>query len=1572
MDHPEIVSEKTDRSAAVYLGMRVNLIGENGHLDAMLLPQAAEGRYSLSQSDSGFLSVEAMHGQWYLCCDSATCFVGSLSADCRRTPLILRQMYFLRNSGRQYILYAESVTKESCVFHNYRAHPGAAIRFGRDNTNDVISASNFVSHHHAVFHLTESGWEVQDQNSSNGVYVNHFRIAGAVRLKLGDVVYLMGPRVIVGTNFLSICSGDTPMYVNPSVLPPLEPARGNVGVSSGTGRGGLFNRGPRSRYPMEWRPITVDAPPMPMSSDRMPLILRMGSSAVMGGRSIMMGSYSMALTSLVFPFLTQRYTEKERKEYEARRLQKYGEYLEDKKQEIEKECKREYQVLNANYPSLSSVLGYFDNGASRLWERRNIDDDFLNLRVGSGTVPMRAELEYPKERFEMEQDTLEAQMYSLVEQKYMIPKAPVMLSLMKDYVCGVVGDRPYVIAFVRALAAQLMMTHSYDEVKCVFLLEPEELSAFQAVRYLPHVWNNERSIRLLATSQPGASAIGEYLRREMEGALGSKADIAKYRRTHPHYVVFALSRSLYDTLEVLKDVLVRDQNIGLSVVAAFEQQPKESTRIFRMNRTGIHLSYDLLHPDLEPQQFELDAYGEEHYRSSMKKLANTSLMTIAGSFNLPKTFTFLEMFGAGKVEHLNLLKRWADSDPTRSLAAPVGIGTDGELFILDLHEKRQGPHGLVAGMTGSGKSEFIITYILSMAVNFSPDEVAFLLIDYKGGGLAGAFEDPERHIHLPHLVGTITNLDGPAISRSMISIESELQRRQRIFNEAKTRCNEGTLDIYDYQRLYRAHRVDEPLPHLFIISDEFAELKSQQPEFMDKLISTARIGRSLGVHLILATQKPSGVVNDQIWSNTKFRVCLRVQDTGDSNDMLKRPDAASLKDTGRFYLQVGYNEYFALGQSAWCGADYIPQDEVVQQKDESVQVIDDTAQTLLVAKPIKQKKKGVSKQIVAIVQYLSDLAKRENILPRTLLPPPLPTVLTLEKLKEHFSEGTPDKISALVGMIDDPAQQQQYPLELDLESTHNVLLVGESGCGKTTFVQTMLLNLAQRYTPEQVSFYILDFSSKLLTMFRKLPHCGAVLTDEDESSIDRLFEMITDETKRRQKLFAQAEVNSYEAYCKIEQIPLWVVVIDGIVNFTSIKKGNFYYSTIHDFMRDGAPYGIKFVLAGGHYNEFSMRVRQEASEHIGMNQKDKYGYFDIMGCKTEYLPPCLPGRGLCMREDHPLEFQGAVFSDSTDQQQAAQQLRQELERLAAQDAGCTFAKRLPMVEEGQSYEEFCKKFAPMRIPLGYNLSDAKPVALPLRQTFSLTVYNGNPVGTEHIMRTLLQAYCNEHMELYIVRRNFNSIYADGSELLTHLQERTKVTLFAQDKEDGLQDLFERLIDAMGERGQLVNEFIEQNGLPKGDPQNPLRAFEYVHAHSTPLMVIFESYYEFAKALYDGQTLVFGELFRAQNNATSSKKNNGFGYNIYYTACFGPGEYTLTAAQTPMADCFNPQKFTLMFGGQLDKCGAVPLPRDYLAVNEPDENYNHCVMYYQNRLAGLSMPCGELIHADPDPDEMPII
>ena len=216
------------------------------------------------------------------------------------------------------------------------------------------------------------------------------------------------------------------------------------------------------------------------------------------------------------------------------------------------------------------------------------------------------------------------------------------------------------------------------------------------------------------------------------------------------------------------------------------------------------------------------------------------------------------MYGVNKVEELQLLQRWQENETYQTMAVPLGVRGRDDLLYLNLHEKAHGPHGLIAGTTGSGKSELVQSYILSLAVNYHPYEVAFLLIDYKGGGMAHLFSN------LPHLVGTITNLDANQANRALVSIKAELKKRQRVFLE------NNVNHINQYTKLFKQGKVTEPLPHLFIISDEFAELKAEQPDFMDELVSTARIGRSLGIHLILATQKPSGVVNDQIWSNSKF------------------------------------------------------------------------------------------------------------------------------------------------------------------------------------------------------------------------------------------------------------------------------------------------------------------------------------------------------------------------------------------------------------------------------------------------------------------------------------------------------------------------------------------------------------------------------------------------------------------------------------------------------------------------------------------------------------------------------
>ena len=1538
------------------IGVELVMMSETGTMQSLWLPGHPEGKYTFQpgedQEDCSFVYIEAIDGRWFLCCNRPARLLDPSGGSCSRMELVSQCIFTAECGGQSYILYAEAENESSNIYHNYYIEEHLDIQIGRTPVNDICYPNRLVSRNHAVLRREGDRWTIRDLNSTNGVFVNGRRIREAC-LRVGDQVYIMGLRMIVGIGFLSMNDGNDRITINSGRVRLIAPGE-QISTMTPPGRSAaadsLFNRLPRKRLALPTEPIVIDGPPMSMNGNQIPMMLRMGSSMVMGGSALLAGNITMVLSSLVFPFLNQRYSEKDRKEYEERRVAKYTEYLDGKKREIHSEQQKEQQILNQNYPVLGEIL-QFPGSGERLWERRRTDDDFLSVRLGTGRRPLLIDLEYPPRRFDLNEDKLELAVQEMASKPVTIDQVPIMTSLVEDFVCGVLGNRGQALAFVRQLVMQLSILHSYDEVKLVFLLEPEELKILEFIKFLPHLWDDQKAFRFLATSAAEAYQISEYIKRELGDDLEKPPALKDILKHRPYYVVFALSKRIFDSMEVLKDILQEEQNCGVSVLAVFDDLPKECSKVFRLNLSGEHAVTHLREMEKADVVFRMDAFDARTADLSMKQLANINLKMVSQAYSLPKMITFLEMFGVGRVEHLNPLKRWTDNNPVKTLAAPVGVATDGQIFTLDLHEKFQGPHGLVAGMTGSGKSEFIVTYILSMAVNYHPDEVAFVLIDYKGGGLTGAFEDKARGIHLPHLVGTITNLDGSAIQRSLMSIQSELMRRQALFNEAKSATGEGTMDIYSYQKLRRNGKVSEPLPHLFIISDEFAELKKQQPEFMDQLISAARIGRSLGVHLILATQKPAGVVNDQIWSNTKFRVCLRVQDRTDSMDMLKRPEAAELKDTGRFYLQVGYNEFFALGQSAWCGAAYEPQDQVVVQKDNSVQFIDTVGQNVLQVKPKVEKTDSGSKQIVAIVRYLSELANREHIVPRQLWKEPLPPVISLQKLLEENRQARPESVRALLGMVDDPEKQTQFPLLLDLQGCQNLLIIGESGSGKSTLLQSMLYSLAQWYSPEEVIFYILDFSSHVLNVFGALPHCGATLDENDTDAIARFFKMLRETITERKKKFAEAQVSSFEAYRDVGVMPLMLVVIDNFAGLVATEQGNTYFNTLHEFMRDGVSYGIKIVASGSHLNEFSTRTRQEAGSRITLQLKDKFAYGDVLNARCNYTPPEVKGRGICSLDGRLLEYHTAMYVGGQTERERIRLLRSDVQALAGRYAGCQPAPRLPVFSETETYEEFCRSFGSERIPLGYAVKDFKRIALPFKQMYSLSLYFGNPVGVAPVLRNLLYAADANDMEVLLLKKTLGSRF-EGPDAIPVSRN---VTLMSCTEADSV-TLWNRLAQEIGTRKVHRNAYCEAHGLQPTDADAMQQASRYIRRHTRPLLVLFESFHDFCKNADDSCLKILPTIFQ-----------QGAGYNYYFAACFYPDDAAKLSSEALMS-AYNPEKMLLLFGGQFHRQGLDLLPAPYSGIRKVSATYNTCLMKYKGAYNQFRMPCGPLEETEFDADD----
>lgn len=1381
--------------------MNVTLVG-TGRINSITLPQKVSGQYWL-YSPSGadmekLIGIEGIRDEWILKSNSDVRILAPSGNTVKSIQLEELRIYVLQErGGEQMFVFTEPITEDRQRFRKYLVRGDMDLTIGRNGDNDIVFRNEFISSKHVTLSCHSGQWQIRDEGSTNGTFVNDIR-TGQATLSVGDVVFMMGLKVIIGKNFIALNNPDGQVSVQTSKLQDYVKqtvtASGDEDEDYDQPGMAYFYRSPRFKRDIETATFKIDPPPQSPLTEETPWILVMGSSMAMGAMSVVtlasaiassnfmsmaMGG-SMLLGTMLLPSITRAYEKKRKVKKEAFRQKKYREYLASVMVKINEECQLQTEILHENIVTLQECEGRINHVGRNLWERGIGQDDTLRLRVGYGEGELDAEFSYSERKFSLHDDNLQEELYNLCESPKILKDIPITYSLFEDFISGVIGKRDGCVEFAKGLMIQIAALYSYDEVKLVVLYDEKEESQFHFVKWLPHVWTDDSKFRFIATNANEAKEVSAYLEKVIEARCAISE--SEMEDVSPCYVIFSMSRGLAAKAEMVKKILAEKKNIHFSMVTFYDELrylPKECTMVVELDGEAGRL-FDKNDMSGTSVSFQPDLRLSQDPMELGVKLSNIRLDNAAGGFALPHMITFLELFGVGKVEHLNALTRWKKNDPTKSLEAPVGVDTLGEIFKLDLHEKFHGPHGLVAGMTGSGKSEFIIAYILSLAVNYHPEEVAFVLIDYKGGGMAKSFE------HLPHTAGIITNLDGSAIKRSLVSIESELKRRQSVFAEASRQVGESNIDIYKYQKLYREGTVAEPLPHLFIISDEFAELKTQQPDFMTQLVSAARIGRSLGIHLILATQKPSGVVDDQIWSNSKFRVCLKVQERADSMDMLKRPDAAELTDTGRFYLQVGYNELFELGQSAWAGAPYYPSDNVIVDKDNSVVVVDRNGHPLKQAKPELNQAlySNAGKQLDAITDYLEEIAREEGIRIRPLWLEPIPAVILLDQAREKYREsGTkPFVLNPVIGEYDDPARQQQHLLRMPLSEEGNAVVYGVAGSGKTSFLNAMIWSLIHEHTPEEVSLYLLDFASETLRAFAGAPHVGEVLLSYETEKISNLFKMLRGEAERRRKLFADYG-GDYVSYIRDsgQALPSLVIVINNFAAFTENFEEK--EEAVSFLSREGMKYGMYFVLTSIGTGGVRFRLLQNFKQMYVLQLNDESDYSMAIG-KTEGLFPAkCKGRGLLRRDDL-YEFQVAMLTEDA---VPFSMIRKECERLRqAWDGEC--AAKVPILPEHVDAEflsAYWNESRALHIPIGVEKNSLHTHCYPFGGNYITMVMS---VGNEYqdFLAAFMDFVCGKHVFKTMIfdvpdsvgqERKPETTYVTGAECVAGIEELYDTVLY---------------------------------------------------------------------------------------------------------------------------------------------------------------------------------------------------
>ena len=1315
-----------------------------------LLPAVDNKRIQMDISDvcSGcVLLLEVFDGKWRIL-STEHLFVEGGDNRLEYADLFEGAVIKLLFDKIEFAVLVKGTSPEKNNFKKYSISEKNIISIGRAEDNNIIISDQYVGSHHCTISVGEQ-CTITD-NSKNGTFINGKRISGTALVNIFDTVYITGHKIIYLGKAIAICDND--ITVN---LPDIDMSEmTNTELCEDHS---FLSRAPRRMEPLDTETVEIDDPPAKQKIRRQPLIFIIGPSVTMplpilvsvivnitvnsqASRSGLMylgTALSVLLSAAIgtgWALAHQKYDQKMLAEDEKERTESYNLYIKKNRELLEEKQAKNKSILEHSYLSTEKLSDAAKNSRELIWNRNIYQNDFLTIRLGTGKVKFPAEIVVSKKRFSLNNDELESYPSKLRDEYETIKSSVSTINVLNHKIIGLVGEDSTLPLIVNNMVCQIALLHCYTDVKIGFFCEDTDRTKYLWTKWLPHSFMQGKELRISGFDDQSRESmvhtVISELRKRSEAADENKKNVIL-----PHIVIFCTSADLVRN-SALAGYMSSPEYLGITFVLIYgniNSLPNECRAIIEYSKD--YKGFYLLDENItEENRISFDLISAENAENAARTISGYYVDEISTG-SIPSTVDFFEMLKIGDIEQWDIIKHYKSSHSYEGLKSFIGLGLGGKPVYLDIHDKKDGPHGLVAGTTGSGKSETLQTFILSLAMNYAPEDVAFVLIDYKGGGMANVFAG------MPHVAGMITNLsdensgelDRSATRRACSSLRSEIKRRQGIFNQYKIN------HIDSYARLHDEGVAPAPMPHLIIISDEFAELKKEQPEFIRELISVARVGRSLGIHLILATQKPSGVVDDEIWSNSRFRVCLRVQDKQDSTGMLKRPDAAYITEAGRAFLQIGNDEIFEEFQSGYSGGEYVPKDKVVSASDSEAVMIRYDGSAAVIRTRHKKSSDSLT-ELAAAVKYISAEAIKNGIgASDALWLPPLGKQIFLEELSDNMIY---DGITAFYGMADNYEQQTQYPCCIDLSKCSNLKICGTTGSGKTTLLQTILCSVLRRYSPEQFNFYVMDFSSRTFKMFRKLPHCAGVVYEEETEAVSRLIKLISDIIEERKALFEREEIGSYKEYLKLHSLPLIALVIDNFGAFIELYSD--FEEKMIKLMHDSVRYGIQIIATVNNTSEIKYKMRSYVLDSIVLRMNEKSEYSEFFGRTPEFLPTPVNGRGLMTTGGSIIEYQAALPARGANESIRSEMLKKEFGDICAQYTGSVSAKKIPIISKDTSYSDILREYnISDKLLAGINYETIEPTYVPLSDFFRYSVSGHSADSIGRFMDNICEyAVCN--------------------------------------------------------------------------------------------------------------------------------------------------------------------------------------------------------------------------------------
>jgi DNA segregation ATPase FtsK/SpoIIIE, S-DNA-T family len=1060
----------------------------------------------------------------------------------------------------------------------------------------------------------------------------------------------------------------------------------------------LFNRPPRIQLPdLPEETIEIPAPP---ASSPAPNTSWVVAIIPFAGIGVMAMFYALrtsdnsntlftalplmvlAVLTLAGTVVTRRRQTQQYQRQQDESLLNYIRALENRHVRLQAAYDAQMAILNLSFPSPQEGLNRVMTAPTQLWERRPEDPDFAVLRLGSGDVPSRIRVQVADTDQETDEIT---RAFTLAETYRLLRDAPVVVPLQQVGSVGMCGARESVLLLMRAAVCGLASAHTPQDLHIHLIAPGTAREDWRWMEWLPHT---------SYTHQGGAGDLMAFESSRIHNLLGTLSQIVDERREHPdlgrtpHLLLVVDGPTLVESEAVYTTILREGHLIGVSViclVSALEQIPGDCRAVVEIRDDGSSRYAQTGAAIGEIPGRAVDMLSIQDAEHIARALSSVTLRDVGMSGRIPRRVDFLDLYGVRDVQELpaTLAARWRRAIPKGVLPHPVPIGRESLTANTDLllDEDHHGPHGVLAGTTGSGKSELLQTLVCALALEHDPRLLNLLLIDFKGGSTFNVFAN------LPHTVGTVTNLDGMLVERALEALKAEVRYRQQFLKKMNVR------DVTQYHRFFArtdAHVQDpsyEPLPHLFIIVDEFAQLAREMPDFLHELVRIAQVGRSLGLHLILGTQSPMDVINDEMNANLQFRICLRVQNIEASRAMLRRPDAAYLPAgwPGRGYFQVGERGTFKQFQTAYAGGDYHHRQDGDSEEAAVLELVLESGETV----DLLAGWKHAPESALADEPYTTARAVAETIMNYAgdsliraappLLLPPLEDRISLNIVFRRavvggwngrawfppMQDGRPIQPgSAPIGLLDDIYSRTQDALWVHLntgeqETSHDghVLIVGGPGSGKTTLLRTLAMSEALLHPPERLHLYFLSLTGSGLNDLGQLPHAERVVQGTETERVRRLFGRLIHTLEERQAGRTSAE-------------PTILLFIDQYEQF----RDSFYDQHTADFERlinEGRGVGIYLVVTASSMSAVPERLRSLVQQRIALQLGNAGDYALAVGAVQMRLEGQLPkGRGF-IAHNPPLMAQIALpcLEATVDDGETLAAMREAVEEMRAARRG---------------------------------------------------------------------------------------------------------------------------------------------------------------------------------------------------------------------------------------------------------------------------------------------------------------